>query len=675
MRPRSSRSSKSSRRRKSSDDDEDRAKGERKVELKKPAATRQTLSRLILGVLLALILSELLSCGRKALAGAEQKASQSSSTLVIVNPSEPHLYLYASSGLPVEQDDRASRVAVEEQSNESDLDQQPLEEESDEQQQPVEQQPQQVQSQQTQQSVGWCSSSSSSSGSSNDEPSNGTVGDNQDNQAVAANCLERNNIVPWLLLRLLIYSLYGVIFAFGLIGNTLTLYAVRKKREKFSIIDLFIANLAFGDIMFATFAVPITPIADLYYGHWGNFHPSLCHIFSFAQSSSVYISTFTMINIAYVRYKLIVHPLRGPMSRLAATLMNLSTWLIAILVTVPYLMHVEITPDDCGLKFCTESWQSEHDKFLFSIFSLTLQFFIPFLTVSFFYGKIFHKLRQQNKLRQLNRQQRANQDRRPTSSVYQLNAARELFPSSSTAGAHSHHSQHPLQHQRRSSAGEQHLSTLIEAQASSSTPLVTLAAQPASSAEQLLEQSTKQRSEQLQTDTCKRAESSLNGSIMIEESRLVQVRSCQLLSEQHPHHQQHPQRQHLQLELSESLEPASRSTITQRSTQLQQAGRDGKRREKDRRSHQTNRKLLFMVVLFAISWLPLNVYNLTEDFFPLVACWQLWPATFLLVHLIACSSVCFNPILYAWMSDNYNQELRDVLPGFLLRSWALLATR
>lgn len=220
--------------------------------------------------------------------------------------------------------------------------------------------------------------------------------------------------IPSISIRIVFFSLYGLIFAIGLLGNTLTLYAMRRKRrDRFSVIDIFIANLALSDIMLCLFAVPITPIYSLYHGYWV-FGPILCKALAFAQGSSVYISTFTMISIAHLRYQLIVHPLSDSMSKLTAFLLNLLTWIIGFLVTLPYLMHVGLLPENCSIKFCDESWDHEIDRFWFSVITIILQFCLPFIAVSFFYGSIFWKLRQQRNIR---RQQPQKSHRRQPPAV------------------------------------------------------------------------------------------------------------------------------------------------------------------------------------------------------------------------------------------------------------------
>lgn len=87
------------------------------------------------------------------------------------------------------------------------------------------------------------------------------------------------------------------------------------------------------------------------------------------------------------------------MSKLTAFSLNLLTWILGFLVTLPYLMHVGLLPESCDIKFCDESWEPVTDRFWFSVITIILQLFLPFVAVSFFYGSIFWKLRQQRNLR------------------------------------------------------------------------------------------------------------------------------------------------------------------------------------------------------------------------------------------------------------------------------------
>ncbi|EEC02244.1 prolactin-releasing peptide receptor-like [Ixodes scapularis] len=84
-----------------------------------------------------------------------------------------------------------------------------------------------------------------------------------------------------------------------------------------------------------------------------------------------------------------------------------------------------------------------------------------------------------------------------------------------------------------------------------------------------------------------------------------------------------------------------------------------------KRTRRTNRMLISMVLIFAVSWMPLNLYNLVADFYIPASKWPYSNAFFFLSHAIAMSSTCYNPFLYAWLNENFRKEFKLVLPGFI----------
>ncbi|KFB49968.1 short neuropeptide F receptor [Anopheles sinensis] len=90
-----------------------------------------------------------------------------------------------------------------------------------------------------------------------------------------------------------------------------------------------------------------------------------------------------------------------------------------------------------------------------------------------------------------------------------------------------------------------------------------------------------------------------------------------------------------------------------------------RREEADRdRKKRTNRMLISMVAIFGISWLPLNVVNMCNDFYSDINGWRFYNLIFFIAHLTAMSSTCYNPFLYAWLNDNFRKEFKQVLPCF-----------
>ncbi|KAI4479679.1 hypothetical protein M0804_010729 [Polistes exclamans] len=93
--------------------------------------------------------------------------------------------------------------------------------------------------------------------------------------------------------------------------------------------------------------------------------------------------------------------------------------------------------------------------------------------------------------------------------------------------------------------------------------------------------------------------------------------------------------------------------------------KSSKREETDReRKKRTNRMLIAMVIIFGFSWLPLNIVNIVDDFYPTANEWSYYGLFFFTTHCLAMSSTCYNPFLYAWLNDNFRKEFKQVLPCF-----------
>lgn len=110
------------------------------------------------------------------------------------------------------------------------------------------------------------------------------------------------------------------------------------------------------------------------------------------------------------------------------------------------------------------------------------------------------------------------------------------------------------------------------------------------------------------------------------------------------------------ISVSLRLNDRARSKPGSKSSKKEEADRERKRR--------TNRMLIAMVVIFLVSWLPLNLINIINDFYGPAANWKYYFLCFFMVHSLAMSSTCYNPFLYAWLNENFRKEFKQVLPGF-----------
>ena len=75
--------------------------------------------------------------------------------------------------------------------------------------------------------------------------------------------------------------------------------------------------------------------------------------------------------------------------------------------------------------------------------------------------------------------------------------------------------------------------------------------------------------------------------------------------------------------------------------------------------------LILVVSIFALCWLPLNIYYLIIDYnfmnlMESVQFKRFKNQIFLICHWFAMSSVCYNPFVYCWLNDGFKNEVKKV---------------
>ncbi|XP_061171850.1 G-protein coupled receptor 83-like [Saccostrea echinata] len=73
--------------------------------------------------------------------------------------------------------------------------------------------------------------------------------------------------------------------------------------------------------------------------------------------------------------------------------------------------------------------------------------------------------------------------------------------------------------------------------------------------------------------------------------------------------------------------------------------------------------LIAVVVVFAICWMPLNLYHILTDFHPDTTVFYYSSTVFFICHWIAISSTCINSVLYCWMNPTFRSQLRPICCG------------
>ena len=93
----------------------------------------------------------------------------------------------------------------------------------------------------------------------------------------------------------------------------------------------------------------------------------------------------------------------------------------------------------------------------------------------------------------------------------------------------------------------------------------------------------------------------------------------------------------------------------------------------DHRVYKVNLLLIAITVVFCISWLPLNLYNLIMDVaYPDHTVTEKMLVVYAACHLCGMSSACSNPFLYGWLNHNFRHEFSEM---FLSSVWKRCTTK
>lgn len=83
------------------------------------------------------------------------------------------------------------------------------------------------------------------------------------------------------------------------------------------------------------------------------------------------------------------------------------------------------------------------------------------------------------------------------------------------------------------------------------------------------------------------------------------------------------------------------------------------------RRRRANRMMVSMVMTFVLSWLPFNMANLIRDFdlFEYILPVEYFSITFAAAHLVAMTSVLWNPLIYSFFNHQFRAAVKQILAG------------
>uniref|UniRef100_A0A0A1WYF4 Tachykinin-like peptides receptor 99D n=1 Tax=Zeugodacus cucurbitae TaxID=28588 RepID=A0A0A1WYF4_ZEUCU len=194
---------------------------------------------------------------------------------------------------------------------------------------------------------------------------------------------------------------YGTISILAVIGNSLVIWVVVTTRQMRTVTNMYIANLAFADVVIGLFCIPFQFQAALLQ-RW-NLPWFMCGFCPFIQTLTVNVSVFTLTAIAIDRHRAIINPLRARPTKWVSKLILIGIWLAAFLFATPCAIafRVELEHEryrENGIiynvtrPFCMNKNLSEEQLQTYRYTLVFMQYFVPFCVISFVYIKMAVKL-------------------------------------------------------------------------------------------------------------------------------------------------------------------------------------------------------------------------------------------------------------------------------------------
>ncbi|XP_053139745.1 apelin receptor [Hemicordylus capensis] len=175
------------------------------------------------------------------------------------------------------------------------------------------------------------------------------------NQSAFENC----DYDEWSSSKILIPSIYFLVFLLGTAGNGLVLWTIfRGNKEKRRSADMFIANLAVADLTFVV-TLPLWATYAILDYHWP-FGSFACKLSSYLIFVNMYASVFCLTGLSFDRYLAIVRPMENAKlrSKACGLLGTIILWALAALLALPAMIFRSTDEFEDGKVSCFMDYSS-----------------------------------------------------------------------------------------------------------------------------------------------------------------------------------------------------------------------------------------------------------------------------------------------------------------------------
>ncbi|XP_007525928.1 neuromedin-B receptor [Erinaceus europaeus] len=195
------------------------------------------------------------------------------------------------------------------------------------------------------------------------------------------------------LIRCVIPSLYLLLITVGLLGNILLVKIFISNSAMRSVPNIFISNLAVGDVLLLLTCVPVD--ASRYFLDEWVFGQVGCKLIPAIQLTSVGVSVFTLTALSADRYRAIVNPMDIQTSGavLWTCVKAFCIWVVSVLLAIPEAVFSEVARigslDNNSFTACIPYPQTDelHPK-IHSVLIFLVYFLIPLAIISIYYYHI-----------------------------------------------------------------------------------------------------------------------------------------------------------------------------------------------------------------------------------------------------------------------------------------------
>lgn len=191
-----------------------------------------------------------------------------------------------------------------------------------------------------------------------------------------------------ILYKVVVPVMFGLIIGVGVIGNALVVYVTLTCHAMKTTVNLLLLNLAFSDVLFLVVAVPF--IAYHYAADNWLIGDVACKLSHFVLYATVYVTVYTLVAIAVVRFVSVVRSSPRPMPAPGkVALVVVGVWIAMLTVNSPLLAIYRVkafslSPDSVPYHFCGLGDHRRYGPPLFISF-FTFTYIVPLTIIATMY--------------------------------------------------------------------------------------------------------------------------------------------------------------------------------------------------------------------------------------------------------------------------------------------------